>query len=177
MHSVTRLFPAPALLAALLLPAAAHAAERLLLVLAGADSGGRTVRVEVRDQPGVQAPKEVRAQARWQVLPGEAVRAPQAPAARLVELYGGTAQSPELVARVEVRYFDTAGRWVPHYRISEEPAVVRRDGRWAPVLIGQGMPGLIVRHGGTLPNADGYFPRIEFSLTTGALALSAWQVR
>lgn len=171
-----RLGLVPVLLAGLLSPATAPAAERLLLVL-GATAGDRPVRIEVREKPGIQTPKEVTAYPRWHVLPGESVRTKEAPVPRVVDLYAGTAQSPELVARVLVRYFGGAGKWIPHYRITEEPAVVRRDGRWAPVMIGLGMPGLIVQHGGTLPNADGFFPRIELSLTTGSLAPSAWLVR
>lgn len=158
-------------------PGATLAAERLLLVLGAAEAGVKPVRIEVREKPGIQFPKEVKSYARWHVLPGEAIRAPRAPTPRVVDLYGGTPQSPELVARVLVTYFGGAGKWVPHYQITEEPAVVQRNGRWTPVMIGQGMPGLIVRHGGTLPNASGFFPHIEFSITTGSLALSAWLVR
>lgn len=159
------------------LPGGTSADERLLLVLGATGTGGKPVRIEVREKPGIQVPKEVKAYARWQVLPGETVRAPTSPARRVVDLYGGTSQAPELVARLLVTYFGAAGKWVPHYQITEEPAVVRRHERWNPVMIGQGMPGLIVRHGSTLPNASGFFPRIEFSTTTGSLALSAWLVR
>lgn len=157
--------------------AASSAAERVLFVLGAADASGKPVRLQVLEKAGIQVPKAPVAQARWHVLPGDAVRAKEAPPGRMVELYAGTATAPESVARVLVRYFASGNAWVPHYRITDEPAVVRRDDRWAPVMIGQGMPGLIVQHGGTLPNADGFFPRIEFSLTTGLLAVSAWQVR
>lgn len=177
MSLVTRLLPALALLAGLFVSPGASGAERLLFVLGATDAGGKPVRLEVRDKAGLQAPKDVKPHARWRVLPGEAVRSTPAPAPRLVDLYAGTASSPELVARVLVRYFPSKDQWLPYYRITEEPAVVHQNGRWVPVMIGQGLPGLIVQHGGVLPNADGFFPRIEFSLTTGALAVSAWQVR
>jgi hypothetical protein len=175
MKRVIRL--ALALLASLLSTSGALAAERLLFVLGAADTTGKPVHHEVREKTGLQTPKEVRAYARWHVVPGETVNAAAAPSPRVVDLYGGTPQSPELVARVLVRYFGAAGKWIPHYQLTEEPAVVHRGGRWAPLTIGQGMPGLIIQHGGTLPNADGFFPRIEFSLTTGSLPLGAWLVR
>lgn len=177
MRPVTRLFPALVLFAGFLAPTAALGAERLLAVLEGTDTAGKPVRLEIRETPELQVPKEVKASARWQVLPGETVRTPTRPSPRVVELYAGQMQPPELVARLLVSYFGDAGRWTPFYRISEEPAVVRQGGRWTPVTIGQGMPGLIVQHGGMLPNADGFFARIEFSLTTGSLAPGAWLVR
>ncbi len=168
---------AAASIAGLLTPATAFSAERLLLVLGGTGASGKSVRIEVRAKPGIQVAKVVEASARWHVLPGETVDTKDPPGLRVVDLYSGTSRSPELVARILVRYFGSAGKWVPHYQMTEEPAVVRREGRWAPVMIGQGMPGLIVQHGSTLPNANGFFPRIEFSVTTGPLAVGAWLVR
>jgi len=52
--------------------------------------------------------------------------------------------------------------------------VIRKTGRWLPLTSVQGVPNLIERTGTALPNAEGYFPSLEFGMTTGATPIDAW---
>ena len=77
-----------------------------------------------------------------------------------------------------VRYFRNAeGLWVPHFRLDEEPLVRREGNRWVPLLQERGLPTLIVLTSSTLPNAEGFYPALEFGLTTGPLSIDLWRVR
>ena len=57
--------------------------------------------------------------------------------------------------------------------------VFARDasGRWRPLTLPSGDPTLLQRLGAALPNAEGYFPEIEFALSTGPVAIDSWVVR
>lgn len=161
---------------AALFPAWCGAASTpVLLRLVGVE-GAAPIEIEVRDRPEPGKVEEARAEGRWQISAGETVRTAVPPAPCAVELYSGTGLSPELIGRVIVRYARAAAGWVPEFRLDEEPTVARVNGQWVPLSLASGSPGLLVQHGGTLPNAEGFFRSIEFSLTTGPVAITAWRV-
>lgn len=151
----------------------ALAAEPKLLTLESSPPGAK---LHVLDAAGVKLAQAPVAASTWKLLPGDPVTAAQQPPERVVELYTGTLQAPSLLCRVFLRYYPHDGDWVAQLRLDEEPLVARVNGRWRPFELVRGAGGMLVRHGGALPNADGYFPTIEFGLSAGNLPLVAWRV-
>lgn len=156
---------------ALALPAAA--AEPELFSLESSPPGAK---LRVLDVAGVKLAESPVAASTWKLLPGDPVEAQTAPPERLVEIYTGTLQAPSLLCRVLLRYYGRGGAWIARFRLDEEPLVARVNGRWQPFELVRGAGGMLVRHGATLPNADGFFPTIEFGLSAGTLPIVAWRV-
>lgn len=134
--------------------------------------------IKIETTAGAHESKERGAAAKWKVLPGDALGTAERPAPRVVELYGGQGADRALVCRIVVAYFkNDRDRWAPHFRLDEEPLVIRDGNRFKPLLTVRGMPTLLVQSGGALPNAEGYAPTLEFGLTTGPLAIDFWIVQ
>lgn len=161
------------LLGALLLVFAlpAGAAGRKLLTLASEPK--HTVELNVMDVPGAQRANPIAAFPTWKLKPGDPIRSDTRPPDRVVELYGGTPLAPSLLCRVVLRYYASDAGWTPQFRLDDEPAVARVNGRWQPL---GGLSGL-VEHGNLLPNAEGFFRTIEFGPSAGSLTIVAWRVR
>lgn len=154
------------------LPAAA-AESALMLLRSTADP---EIELRVADEPAALNLLERPAAAPiWRLEPGTPVKTTARPPARVVELYSGTARAPSLVARVVVRYYAEAAGWVPYFRLDEQPALVNVNGRWQPLVL-PGGAGQLVRYGSTLPNPEGFFPRLDFGPPGGTLALVGWKV-
>jgi hypothetical protein len=158
--------------------AAAQAADPALLKLAYLLSGERQ-EVAVTTVAGAYAsPKPGVAPERWGVLPGDTLRAARQPADRSVELYRGSGAQTTLVCRLEVRYYRIAnGDWVPRFLLNEVPLVVRDGKGWKPFTMLQGAANLVMLTSTTLPNAEGYYPYLEFGLSNGATSIDGWVVK
>jgi hypothetical protein len=115
---------------------------------------------------------------RWTIIPGQALPAETKPLDRVVELYRGAGTARVLLSVVQVRYFrNNVGLWVPHFLLVEQP-LLRRDGdRWQPLTALAGAPGFMVLTGSALPNAEGFYPTLEFGLSNGRLQIDTWVVR
>lgn len=160
-------------LVALLLPPASVAAERVLLTLESAPAG---IELHVLEIAGVQLAKSPGPAATWKLKPGDRVTADARPPDRVIELYTGTPQAPSLLCRVVLRHYADPAGWTPHFLLDEEPLVAKVGGRWQPLELIRGAGGMLVRHGNTLANAEGFFPTIEFGLSAGLLPIVAWRV-
>ena len=157
--------------AALALPATG--AERTLMTLASAP---KAVELKVLDKAGPQPAASIVPAPAWRLLPGETLTAAERPRDRLIELYAGTPQSPSLLARVWLRYYRGAAGWTAYFRLEEVPLVALVNGRWQPLDPARGVVGLVLQ-GNALPNAEGFFPTLEFGLGGGTLAIVGWQAR
>lgn len=172
---ITRLFP----LFALLVAATAFAEEPPALLGLQFAANGKPVTLVVSSKPGRHvSPAPGAAPTKWRVLPGAAIASPQRPADRVVELYRNAKPEALLVCRIEVRYFrNTQGAWVPHMQLNEIPLVMRDRNGWKPFTSIAGLPGLMVLTSSTLPNAEGYYPWLEFGVSNGSTAIDFWLVR
>lgn len=147
------------------------AAERKLFTLESAPAAA--IELQILDVAGARLADRSATAATWKLKPGDTLRGETRPPDRVVDVFSGTRLAPSLLCRVVVHYYAGDSGWVPRYRLDDEPAVAFVNGRWQPI---GGIAGL-VRHGGVLPNADGFFPAIEFGLSSGALTIVAWRVR
>ena len=59
----------------------------------------------------------------------------------------------------------------------DEPLVTRRGEKWLPLTALRGNAVLVVITNATLPNAEGFYPALEFGLSIGATPIDYWQVR
>jgi len=117
---------------------------------------------------------------RLRLLPGDAFAANEArPPDRGVELYQDGAQGRTLVCIVRIRYFRSpAGPWIAHFQMIEEPLVARdAQGNWKPFTEIRGAPGLIVLTSSTLPNAEGFYPSLQFGMNLKKVHVNSWVVR
>lgn len=148
-----------------------------LMVLQFRD-GQNLGRFRIKVEPGAtEVPIKGVRPLQWTILPGAAIDAPAQPPNRLVELYRGTPQQSQLVCRIGVRYFRARnGLWVAHFLLIEEPLVARRGDRWVPFTAVQGDADLIILTSSTLPNADGYYPSLEFGFNGQARPIDFWVV-
>lgn len=165
----------------LFLPGAppAEAAAPLLLTLESADPGKPRVSASIKAEGGLtESPTRGQGREKWVLRPGETLSSDARPADRLVELYQASGNQSVLLCAVQIRYFQNAdGGWRPHYLMLDEPLVTRKGERWQPVTALRGNAALVVLTGSTLPNAEGFYPSLEFGLTLGAIPVDYWQVR
>ncbi|MHB1951932.1 MAG: hypothetical protein ACYCQK_10730 [Acidiferrobacteraceae bacterium] len=166
----------PALLAAALLLCAHAALANVLLALAPVRVQGSPVAVE--DGAGlVASPIAGVAAPSWSLVPGDTLSRSTAPAPRRVDLYQKTAGKLKLVAVIKVRYFaDRHGDWVPYFRMSEQLYFVPTGNGWKPLALVGGVPSMVSATSQALPNAEGYYPSLTFSSTTGPITIDAWAV-
>lgn len=155
----------------------AWAAEPLLMVLVPM---GAATEVNVEAKAGaVVSPARGKEFEKWNLRPGNALAAPAQPEDRLVELFRGVEAERVLLCSISIRYFrDARGFWVPHYQLNQEALVTRdKNGNWQPLTAVRGAPSLMVLTNATLPNAEGFYPSLEFGLTNGQLQIDSWDVR
>jgi hypothetical protein len=157
----------------------AHAAAPVLFTLESADPGLPRISAAIKAEGGL-TPSAARGHKRekWALHPGEALTSDARPADRLVELYQASGQQATLLCAVQVRYFrNRDGAWQPHYLLLDEPLVMRKGERWQPLTAQLGNAALVVLTSSTLPNAEGFYPALEFGLSTGTTPIDYWQVR
>lgn len=160
-------------------PTAGVKAEEPVLLKIGYVFNGKPVVLPVSIKSGTtKAPKPGQVTERWRITPGHAVKSRTQPAARVVEFYQGQGNRISLVLQVDIRYFrDKTGHWLPHFLPNEIPLVGFDGKQWKPVTQMQGKQNLLVMHGASLPNAEGFYPSLDFGLTLGRSSIDAWTVR
>jgi len=159
---------------------ALHAASTPVLMLLEHTQAGKPVQTKIELKDGlVVSPDKGKPQAKWIIRAGDAFKSAVQPGDRTVNFYQSTGiQQSTLLFIVKVRYYQNrAGYWLPQFLLNEEPLVMRKNGRWQPLTSVQGVASLIVQTGTALPNAEGYFPSLEFGMTTGATSIDAWLVQ
>ncbi len=166
-----------AITSALIAPATVLAAPVIMVLQSRAQ--GENVHAQIEAVPDmVTSPFAGKVSPKWAVLPGQAIVSTQRPADRAVHLFRKVGLQQSHICSINLRYYpDRQGAWVPHFQMDEQPAVVRRNGRWVPVKTLQGISSLIVLTSSTLPNAEGFYPLLEFGLTVGMTSIDAWVVR
>ena len=150
-----------------------------VLMLLEHTEAGKPVQTKIELKAGlVASPDMGKPQTKWIIRAGDALKSEVQPGDRSVNFYQSTGTQSILLFIVKVRYYQNAtGQWVPQFLLNEEPLVIRKNGRWLPLTTVQGVPSLIVRTGTAIPNAEGYFPSLEFGITTGATSIDAWLVQ
>ncbi len=141
---------------------------------------GVAVEIKVEAKPGAAvSPTRGKEFDKWTLRPGSAFASKTRPEEMLVELYRGADTEGVLLCSIDIRYFrDNRGVWVPHYQLNQEALVTRdKNGNWQPLTAVRGAPSLIVLTNATLPNAEGFYPSLEFGLTNGPLQIDSWVVR
>ncbi|MFQ5995401.1 MAG: hypothetical protein ACE5K1_09925 [Acidiferrobacterales bacterium] len=166
-----------ALMAVLMVPAATAEAP-VIMVLEHLRDGER-MQTEIEAIPDVVVnPHGGKGQPKWAILPGWAIDSPVRPGDRFVHLFRQIGLDRNHLCTINIRYFkDKQGLWIPHFQLNQEPLLVRKNGRWVPLQVIKGIPTLIVLTHSTLPNAEGYFPSLEFGLTNGLTQIDFWVVR
>lgn len=159
----------------------AHAAffDPILMVLEHTDNG-KPVKTKVVAKAGQTiSPLRGKALEKIRILPGNPLAISQRPDDIAVELHHGSGIEAGILCSINIRYFrDARGLWVPHFQLIEEALVTRGpDGRWRPLSMARGAPSLIVMTGTSLPNPDGFYPMLEFGLTSGMLQVDSWTIR
>lgn len=156
-----------------------QAAAPALFTLESADPGQPRVRATVKAEGGLTAsPVRGHKREKWSLTTGEALTSDTRPADRLVELYQAQGTQAILLCAVQVRYFQNRdGQWQPHYTMIDEPLVMRQGERWLPLTALRGNAALVVLTNAALPNAEGFYPAIEFGLSIGTTPIDYWQVK
>ena len=157
--------------------ATVHAAPVIMVLQSVVNGQLIKAEVEAADER-VISPLAGKALPKWTVVPGQALKSPQRPSDRVVHLLRKAGLQYQHICSINLRYFrDRQGAWVPHFRLDEQPSVVRRNGRWQPLTTVRGLPSLVVLTSSTLPNAEGFYPSLEFGLTIGLMSIDSWIVR
>ena len=166
-----------AVASAFLVPATVLAAPVIMVLQSRVQ--GENVQAQIEAVPDiVTSPFAGKLSPKWAVLPGQAIVSTQRPVDRVVHLFRKVGLQQSHICSINLRYYpDRQGGWVPHFQMDEQPAVVRRNGRWVPIKQLQGIASLIVLTSSTLPNAEGFYPSLEFGLTVGMTSIDAWVVR
>ena len=154
-------------------------AAPVIMLLEHIEDGQRiTTEIKASTKPKV-SPHAGKGQLSFAILPGDALTGKLRPNDRMVHLFRqvGLARVPLCV--VNVRYYKNRENvWLPHFQLNQEPLFVRKNGRWVPLSqVKSGITSLIVLVSNTLPNAEGFYPSLEFGLTTGLTFIDSWVVR
>jgi hypothetical protein len=163
----------------LCLASLAQAREPVLLVLAYVEND-KLVKQDLRGDVGLFPLKATKGpQPEWQLRPGESLKGANRPADKFIELIFLVNDTDQTLCVVEVRYFLDGGRWKPYFRIDDSPLVIRdpNSGLWRPAGYVDGNPSLLMFIGPKIPNLEGYYSELDFSLTTGPLAITSYRVR
>ena len=166
-------------LALLCLAPLAQAREPVVLVLAYVEND-KVVSQDIRGDVGSFPLKDTKkAQLEWLLRPGDNIKGADRPTDKFIELVYLVNDTNQTLCIVEVRYFPDGGRWKPAFRIDETPLVMRdpTTGLWRPVGYVHGDPSLLMFRGSALPNPEGYFSELRFTLTIGPMAITSYRVR
>ncbi len=157
----------------------AQAKEPVVLVLAYAEND-KVVSQDIRGDVGSFPLKNTKSpRYEWLLRPGDSVKGADRPADKFIELVYLVNNANQTLCIVEVRYFLDGGRWKPAFRVDETPLMMRdpASGQWLPLGYVEGNPSLLMFKGSRLPNPEGYFSELRFSLTTGPMAITSYRVR
>ena len=151
----------------------------ILIQLEYRNQDGEHIRTEIEAKPGlIASPLENRTQTKWAIRSGEAIKSNHRPGDRIVNFYKGAGLHGILLCTINVRYFrDSSGQWIPRYQLNQQPLVRWDGGRWKPVFEVRGVPNLVVLTGSSLPNAEGFYPSLEFGMTSSRTTIDSWNVK
>ncbi len=153
-------------------------AAPVIMLLEHMENGER-ISTEIEAVPDLKAsPHAGKGQLSFAILPGDAFNTKQRPNDRTVHLFRIVGLERVPLCTVGVRYYkNRKNKWLPHFQLNQEPLFIRKDKRWVPLTTVKGIATLIVLTSSTLPNAEGYYPSLEFGLTTGLTFIDSWVVR
>lgn len=154
------------------------AAAPVIMLLEHIEAGQRFT-TEIKALPDLmESPHAGKGQLKFAILPGEALKAKLRPNDRMVHLFRQVGLERVPLCTVSVRYFrDRDTTWLPHFQLNQEPLFIRKNKRWVPLNTVKGIATMIVLTSSTLPNAEGYYPSLEFGVTTGLTFIDSWVVR
>ncbi len=185
MFKPFRLFPCAAFAltgAALLIssnaPAAWFSNTPVLISLEHIENGKR-VQTPIEAKAGAfVSPTRGKEFEKWAIRSGTALSSNSQPGDINVELYRGINTERTLLCSISIRYFrDDRGAWIPHYQLNQDTLVARdAHGRFQPLAITRGGAGLMVLTSSTLPNAEGFYPSLEFNAGIGSIQIDSWVV-
>ena len=110
------------------------------------------------------------------IKPGTEVDSIQRPGEVRLNLYRGADNQRVLVGALNVRYYRSDDdKWIPRYLLAQEPIIIRQGNRLIPLetTVGSGNAVLV---GNNLPNAEGYYSELTFTLGLGKTFVDSWQL-
>lgn len=165
-----------ALLMAMLGAAPAAQAKAPALVILQAPTGTKLKPTPIRDQIGkFPSPVTGKPQSSWILAGGDARASPNPPPDRLVRLYHAVDNQLLLLCTLVVKYSLYDNKWIPAYRIEERFVLMHNDKQ--PLPSGMGDIDLAVMTGPELADANGFYRRLEFSLSSRPVTIDAWEVQ
>ncbi len=124
------------------------------------------------------SPQKGKAFDRIAIRPGSALKSRDRPGNRAVGLYRGRGEQRILLGILRVRYYSSApGIWAPRYQLYQEPIMVYDGRRWQPAAVSTGGAAALMLVDPPVPNAEGYYTSLEFTLSPSAIYLDSWQVQ
>jgi hypothetical protein len=116
-------------------------------------------------------------QSTWLLANGEARSGSTRPSERVLRLYHVENQHGQLLGTVLVKFYARNGKWQPAYRMEDNIALLHDGNQVKPIPTGMGDIELTLGSGTTLPNADGYYTRLEFGVPGKAITIDVWEVQ
>ena len=153
-------------------------AKEPALVMLQAPAGVKLKPTPIRDQVGIfPSPVANKPQSSWILANGDVRKSATPPRDRVVRLYYSVDRQQVLLCTLLVQYFPRNGRWIPAYRMEERLTLVRDGTRTKPLPTGMGEIDLVVATNLDLPNVNGFYKRLEFSLPSRRVTVDAWEVQ
>jgi len=134
-------------------------------------------RADIRAKTGlVKSPFANMPRAVWVLREGDTLSQEYSPAARFIQLFQMSGNTPQLLCNFVVRYTRSEKGWRPAYLLLQQPPVTWDGEKFVPRTgMSAREPVLIVN--AAEPAADGFYHSLSFGLASGPTQVTAWEVQ
>ncbi len=134
-------------------------------------------RADIRAKTGlVKSPFANMPRAVWVLREGDTLSQEYSPAARFIQFFQMSGNTPQLLCNIVVRYVRGQKGWRPAYLLLQQSPVTWDGEKFVPRTgMSAREPMQIVNTAG--PTADGFYHSLSFGLASGPVQVTAWEVQ
>ena len=155
----------------------ARAGDAPVLAVLEYSGGLLPKRADIRAGTGqVKSPFAKMPRAVWVLREGDTLNQEHSPAARFIQIFQLSGNSPQLLCNIVVRYVRSQNGWRPAYLLLQQPPVTWDGEKFIPRTgMSTREPVQIVNT--AEPTADGFYHSLSFGLASGPTRITAWEVQ
>lgn len=115
---------------------------------------------------------------RIEIYPGNPILHGRRPKNRTLKLFRGTDKKRILLCNIEIRYYAAQKNiWLPRFKVQQEIAVIPVGDTYMPISTVPGSSEPLMLTGSSIPNAEGYYPRLKIGFGNQRFFLDSWETK